>query len=171
MRHVFLCLLLPFHNVPISLWAFSCSLPRATYAHSLFDGVGVDLPLSPLCTCHHTVPSLEERLVIGQASLYRHIDRHFVTCVNRSFRRSERRDRCQVLCTLLPKSHCEHRSHVDDTLLVLDSTVVCTVFVEIGSSEEQWGRQDAAEVWADVLTRCAAWALSSNNGSIDVRAT
>ena len=28
------------------------------------------------------------------------------------------------------------------------------VFVEIGSSEEHWGRADAAEVWANVLTRC-----------------
>ena len=30
------------------------------------------------------------------------------------------------------------------------------VFVEIGSSEEQWGRADAADVWADVLTRYAS---------------
>lgn len=28
------------------------------------------------------------------------------------------------------------------------------VFVEIGSSEEHWGRADAAGVWANVLTRC-----------------
>lgn len=30
---------------------------------------------------------------------------------------------------------------------------VRAVFVEIGSSEEQWGRVDAAEVWASALTR------------------
>lgn len=33
---------------------------------------------------------------------------------------------------------------------------VRAVFVEIGSSEEHWGRADAAEVWASVLTRCVA---------------
>lgn len=33
-------------------------------------------------------------------------------------------------------------------------TVINEVFVEIGSSEEHWGRTDAAEVWANVLTRC-----------------
>ena len=39
----------------------------------------------------------------------------------------------------------------DPTCLALNMTYV--VFVEIGSSEEHWGRADAAEVWADVLTR------------------
>lgn len=33
-------------------------------------------------------------------------------------------------------------------------TAIDEVFVEIGSSEEHWGRTDAAEVWANVLTRC-----------------
>lgn len=36
---------------------------------------------------------------------------------------------------------------------VFPPTTFDAVFVEIGSSEEHWGRADAAEVWANVLTR------------------
>lgn len=55
---------------------------------------------------------------------------------------------CTLLCfALLPLCSNSIRAH-------RRSVRRAAVFVEIGSSEEQWGRADAAEVWANVLTRC-----------------
>ena len=42
---------------------------------------------------------------------------------------------------------------------------VPTMFVEIGSTEEHWGRDDAASLWADVLDECLGLGLSSSSSS------
>lgn len=39
-----------------------------------------------------------------------------------------------------------------------------TMFVEIGSKEEDWGREDAAHVWADVLEKNLGLSATEANG-------